>query len=257
MRLESVCFVMDYLQLRFAGALLTCLSAPVIVHGSCVARFPEAGSRDALCALIGRMVVSAEQHADRLTVGFEGAAELEVPLVSLSAGPEVAEFTSIDDWECCYGTRVWENLVPTRDMLQSSLSSSPPALRKVSRPSFEQLLGDAPGAVWFFADRIELQLLDGTLSFWSAPHLTNASQVVRFPGPGSRDALCELISQEVTGTEQSLDRLLLRFERGTALEIPLADPTAGFEIARFVPNIDGRYEQVRAEHWKNIAAQAP
>ena len=51
--LSAVSFVMDYVELHFNGSYLRCLVPPVVEQGGRVARFPEPGSRDALCALIG------------------------------------------------------------------------------------------------------------------------------------------------------------------------------------------------------------
>ena len=50
--LSDVCFVTDYVQLGFSGALLACFSEPVIETSTLKCRFPESGSRDALCSFI-------------------------------------------------------------------------------------------------------------------------------------------------------------------------------------------------------------
>lgn len=46
--ISAVCFVRDYVEVRFDGPILRALSHPVVVAADSVARFPEPGSRDAL-----------------------------------------------------------------------------------------------------------------------------------------------------------------------------------------------------------------
>lgn len=64
--LNAVSFVMDYVELHFNGSYLRLLVPPVVERGGQVARFPEPGSRDALCARIG-----AEVRAIRAADGGE------------------------------------------------------------------------------------------------------------------------------------------------------------------------------------------
>jgi hypothetical protein len=95
--LSAVSFVRDYVELHFDGPVLRALCAPVVRDGGEQPRFPAPGSRDALCALIGRRVARVEvddEHAIRLE--FAGGAELEIPVgraaVPGCAGPESAHF---------------------------------------------------------------------------------------------------------------------------------------------------------------------
>lgn len=54
----GVRFVMDYVELYFDGPILRVLFGPTLVDGEIETRFPEPGSRDALCGLIGDTVES-------------------------------------------------------------------------------------------------------------------------------------------------------------------------------------------------------
>jgi hypothetical protein len=64
--LNAVSFVMDYVELHFNGSHLRCLVPPVVEQSGRIERFPEPGSRDALCARIG-----AEVRAIRAADGGE------------------------------------------------------------------------------------------------------------------------------------------------------------------------------------------
>jgi hypothetical protein len=79
--LNAVSFVMDYVELHFNGSYLRCLVPPVVERGGGVARFPEPGSRDALCAQIG-----AEVRAIRAADG----GELRSCGVTRARGPRLA-----------------------------------------------------------------------------------------------------------------------------------------------------------------------
>ena len=69
--LDTVSFVMDYVEFRIGYSVLRAHAAPrVELHDGTAAAFPEPGSRDALCRLINSEVVSAHEASD--------AARLEV-----------------------------------------------------------------------------------------------------------------------------------------------------------------------------------
>jgi hypothetical protein len=103
--LNAVSFVMDYVELHFNGSYVRCLAPPVVERGGRVGRFPEPGSRDALCTLIG-----AEVRAIRAVDGGELRVEFSdgaLVTVSLSHegrdSPEALHFHNRDTGE----TQFW------------------------------------------------------------------------------------------------------------------------------------------------------
>jgi hypothetical protein len=76
--LSTVAFVRDYVEFQFDGPVLRSLAPPVVVLDGIRHEFPQAGSRDALCELIGRPVEGATELPDRLSVSFAGDALLEI-----------------------------------------------------------------------------------------------------------------------------------------------------------------------------------
>lgn len=92
--ISAVCFVRDYVEFHFDGSILRSLSNPsVFVHGT-KHRFPEAGSRDALCRVIGsavRAVNLEEQRALKVTTTDD--CEITIPLDAKNLrGPEAMHF---------------------------------------------------------------------------------------------------------------------------------------------------------------------
>ncbi|HET7233586.1 MAG TPA: hypothetical protein VFJ16_26475 [Longimicrobium sp.] len=90
--LNAVCFVMDYVELHFNGAVLRALSTPVVETAAGMLVFPEFGSRDALCSLIGAQVLSLDVSDDaqiRIRLAERGA--VTIPLGSSPTG-ESAHF---------------------------------------------------------------------------------------------------------------------------------------------------------------------
>ena len=96
--LNTVSFVMDYVEFVFNGPVLRALTRPVVEIGGTRHRFPAPGSRDALCELIGRTVLAVEeQEGDRLALELTGGAQLTVPLDDDSyLGPEAMHFCRPD-----------------------------------------------------------------------------------------------------------------------------------------------------------------
>ena len=108
-----MCFVADYVELDFNGPVLRALAAPCMLRGGSQTRFPEPGSRDALCELIQRVVESATEERGELRVRFEGGLSFVVPLANPGGGPEAAHFIpSIDGRRNGAAMIIWEN-VPT------------------------------------------------------------------------------------------------------------------------------------------------
>jgi hypothetical protein len=89
---SGVSFVRDFVEVLFDGPVLRSLASPMVREGDRVARFPEAGSRDALCRLVGRTVELAEDRSDALVLVVEGPIELTIPKHDPAAGCEAAHF---------------------------------------------------------------------------------------------------------------------------------------------------------------------
>lgn len=100
--LSSVEFVMDYVQLRFCGAMLTTYRRPHVQIGYRTYLPSETGYRDALCSLIGETVEDTEV-CERLflRVAFGDGRSIRVPLNAEDpAGQESVSLWSAAD-------RVW------------------------------------------------------------------------------------------------------------------------------------------------------
>lgn len=63
--ISAVCFVRDYVELHFDGPVLRALCNPVVTIDGQAKTFPEHGSRDLLCYLIGKQVVAVTVVDDR------------------------------------------------------------------------------------------------------------------------------------------------------------------------------------------------
>lgn len=93
--LSGVAFVLDYLEFHFDGMVLRALTAPTLTLGSGIQyTFPDAGSRDALCSLIGHTVEALTVEEDvNIGVTFSGGARVDIPLApEARSSPEAAHF---------------------------------------------------------------------------------------------------------------------------------------------------------------------
>jgi hypothetical protein len=97
--MSGVAFVQDYVELHFDGRILRALTKPSIAGGQGQFTFPDPGSRDALCELIGRSVVNiVVREGDFIEVRFDGTASVRVPLSKdARTGPEAAHFVPGED----------------------------------------------------------------------------------------------------------------------------------------------------------------
>jgi hypothetical protein len=84
--------------------VLRALSNPFVEGPDGKVAFPTAGSRDALCALIGETVISAEVRDDEMIrLAFRGGRAVIVPLDPASyIGPEAAHLMGWPD-----GMSIW------------------------------------------------------------------------------------------------------------------------------------------------------
>ena len=96
--LNIVSFVMDYVEFHFNGPVLRALTNPIVELNGGRWQFPSEGSRDALCALIGREVeVAVHRSHDRIELRLGQHATLTIPLDDASyVGPEAAHFMPSD-----------------------------------------------------------------------------------------------------------------------------------------------------------------
>jgi hypothetical protein len=94
--MSAVSFVHDYVEFHFDGKILRALARPSVHAQGQAAAFPEPGSRDALCSLIGKSVVNViVREGESIEVRFDGSAAIKVPLSELArTGPEAAHFVS-------------------------------------------------------------------------------------------------------------------------------------------------------------------
>ncbi len=92
--MNAVSFVMDYVEFHFNGQVVRALSSPAVQIGSTRTTFPDAGSRDALCSLIGDAVAEIEvDEESSLRLLFTSGARLSVPLDSAHrVGAEALHF---------------------------------------------------------------------------------------------------------------------------------------------------------------------
>lgn len=93
-QLSSVCFVHDYVEFHFDDKIVRSLTMPVVTLGDARFVFPEPGSRDALCALIGCAVANViVAEATEIVIEFKGMAKITIPLtLEEGQGPEAAHY---------------------------------------------------------------------------------------------------------------------------------------------------------------------
>ena len=91
-KMSSVIFVQDYIQLQFDGSSLTAYVWPTVKSSKNVFERQTPGYRDALCNLIGKVVVQTSELANQaLVIKFIDGTMLEISLnESHRTGPEAA-----------------------------------------------------------------------------------------------------------------------------------------------------------------------
>ena len=97
--LNIVSFVMDYVELHFNGPLIRALTNPIIETEKGKYHFPESGSRDALCAFIGKKVLSIIlEEGVSLSLVFSANEKILIPLDDESyIGPEAMHWCPMDE----------------------------------------------------------------------------------------------------------------------------------------------------------------
>ena len=92
--ISAISFVRDYVEVHFDGPILRSVSNPIVVIKAVEHRFPEPGSRDALCKVIGTTVLAVkleDGHAFELSTS--GGHKIIIPLDTKSrTNPEAMHF---------------------------------------------------------------------------------------------------------------------------------------------------------------------
>ncbi len=93
-QLSAVSFVQDYVEFHFDGPVIRALTNPMALTNQRRTEFPAAGSRDQLCAFIGRTVATVDlREHEALRIDFGSGDAIVVPLDDASyRGPEALHF---------------------------------------------------------------------------------------------------------------------------------------------------------------------
>ena len=92
--LSAVSFVQDYVEFHFDEKVVRSLTPPLLVKQEEISEFPNYGSRDRFCSLIGHTVndVRLDEETSIVLI-FELETKLVIPLLeSKRTGPEAAHF---------------------------------------------------------------------------------------------------------------------------------------------------------------------
>lgn len=78
--LNTVSFVRDYVEVRIDYNIVRCMTGPIVRTASGDFRFPQPGSRDALCGLIDAVVNRVEVSDDAIELHMDSGDVLVLPL---------------------------------------------------------------------------------------------------------------------------------------------------------------------------------
>ena len=78
--LDTISFVRDYVEVRIDYNVLRCMTGPVVQNKMGDVRFPGAGSRDALCGLIGSAVTRIAVTDDAIELHMDSTDALVLPM---------------------------------------------------------------------------------------------------------------------------------------------------------------------------------
>ena len=80
-QLSAVSFVQDYVEFHFDGPVLRAFTHPSAFTQEGSFRFPEAGSRDALCSFVQDTVQSVEiQENSHISLRFSNGRKIDIPI---------------------------------------------------------------------------------------------------------------------------------------------------------------------------------
>lgn len=93
-QISAVCFVQDYVEFHFDGPVLRALAPVTVAAAGRRWTAADAGYRDALCSVIGRVVSRAElEEGVNISVHLDGGAVITIPLhPGASPSGEAAHF---------------------------------------------------------------------------------------------------------------------------------------------------------------------
>lgn len=99
-----------------------------------------------------------------------------------------------------------------------------------------ELIGQPMSGVAFVHDYVEFHFDGMILRALTNPKIVSGRGQFSFPGPGSRDALCDLIGRVVSSVSvRELDCIEVRFDGDAIVRVPLSQAErAGPEAAHFV-----------------------
>lgn len=79
--IDTVAFVQDYVELHSGGGVIRIFTDPFFRTGLTSLRFPERGSRDSLCELIGQHIVAVDlDESSRLELTMEEGSVVTAPM---------------------------------------------------------------------------------------------------------------------------------------------------------------------------------
>lgn len=112
-----------------------------------------------------------------------------------------------------------------------------------AKSPFTSLIGEELAIVAFVMDYVEFHFNGPRIRALTNPIVRTCKSEVQFPSPGSRDALCSLIGQEVRDAAlQDEHSLTLSFMSGEQLVIPLdAGSHIGPEALHWHPDDDNAH----------------
>jgi len=91
--LSGVAFIQDYVEFHFDGKIVRSLTNPTVDFGNTQHTFPEPGSRDALCSLIGLVVERVAVEEDEIEIALSREVCIHIQLrAELRSGPEAAHY---------------------------------------------------------------------------------------------------------------------------------------------------------------------
>ncbi|VXC51269.1 hypothetical protein [Pseudomonas sp. 9Ag] len=86
-QLSAISFVHDYIEFQFNEKIIRSFTCPILRYGAREIRYPENGSRDDLCSLIGCTANYVTILADEeIKLGFSNNKELIIPLTNADEG---------------------------------------------------------------------------------------------------------------------------------------------------------------------------
>jgi hypothetical protein len=104
----------------------------------------------------------------------------------------------------------------------------------------EILVGEQLNAVTFVMDYVQIHFNGPVLTFLVPVLVRAGERRFVFPGPGGRDALCELIGAEVASVEANESIIEIAFSDGRLLSVSMAEEhRSGPEAAHFQPRSGG------------------